>query len=160
MKLLVAGFGRIGREFVKLLVERKGALERKYRLRIQLAGIVDSRGLLGCGRGLSEDLVRAPRSRVSELSGGMPGIGVADALVMLEADVLVEATPSTYAPECPGIGHVLEAVSRGAHVITANKAPLALSCSEVMRRASNSGAVVEYKATVMAGVPPPGRAPA
>ena len=83
-----------------------------------------------------------------------------DTLEMLEPDVPVEAAPSIYAPECPGIRHVLEAVSRGAHVIKANKAPLALSCSEVMRRASNSGTVVEYKATAMAGIPPPGRAPA
>ncbi len=48
---------------------------------------------------------------------------------------------------------VLEAISRGKHVVTANKALLAVHGSEIFAAASKQGVVVAFEAAVAGGIP-------
>jgi len=76
-----------------------------------------------------------------------------DVLDLVNADAVVEATPPNYLDGEPGISNFMAALEHGCHIVTANKAPLALQFRNIMRHATSRGLKVLYKATVMAGTP-------
>jgi len=152
MRVVISGFGTVGRSLVELMLER-GALRR-----LSVVAVVDSRGAALSERGLSEralrELLRAPRGGVSSHpEHGQPGVGTVSVLREVEADALVELTPSDYNSGEPGLGHTLEAIERGVDVVLANKSPIALMGLELLERARERGVRVLYRATVMGGTP-------
>jgi len=151
----VAGFGNVGREFVRLLAERRGLLLERYGFEPRLVFIADSRGWLGSREGLDWGLVgealSAPRGGVSGLEGGRPGGSVLEAVESLGVDVLVDATPSRYDDPGAALSWWLRVLDAGGAVVAADKAPLATRCRELL--AGPRGRRVFYKATVMAGTP-------
>jgi homoserine dehydrogenase len=71
----------------------------------------------------------------------------------VEADVVLELTPSNINSGEPGLGHMLKALKAGCHVVTSNKAPLALKYGQVMKAAKKAGKTVKFEATVGGGIP-------
>src|SRR5207245_8753690 len=69
------------------------------------------------------------------------------------ADVLAEATATNLRDAEPGISHIRAALTRGIHVITANKGPGALAAAELFSLAQQHGVQLRMEATVMAGTP-------
>ncbi len=151
MKLVVAGFGSVGRGLISLILER--SLWRELRV----VAVIDSRGAAVepagfSGRGL-EELLSLPRGGVSRASTGRPGWGLEEVLDHVDADVLVELTPSDYETGGPGLRHVRAALARGLHVVTANKGPLVVAGDELIREARARGLELRFRATVMGGTP-------
>jgi len=158
VRLGVAGFGNVGREFVRLLLERRGLLEERYGLRVGVSFVADSRGALCAAGGgvlewgLVERALEAPRGGVSRLPGGRPGLGVEGALEECGTDVLVDATPSRYEDVEPALGWWLRVLGSGGAVVAADKAPLAVACDRLAVYIYSKPRLY-YKATVMAGTP-------
>ena len=151
-KLVVSGFGTVGRAFVRLV------LERNLLSRLSIVAIVDSRGAAIKKNGFSaSELLNAlsmPRSHVSKLQKwGVPSIDTRGVLEEVDANVLVELTPSNYTDGEPGLSNVRVAMDRGMDIVLANKSPLALEGLELMRRAERKGIRILYRATVMGGTP-------
>ena len=69
------------------------------------------------------------------------------------ADILVEVTPTNLRDAEPGMSHIREALSKGMHVVTANKGPAALAASELITLARQHGVQLRMESTVMAGTP-------
>ncbi len=157
-KLLVSGFGNVGREFVKLVLEYKVWLAESG-VEILVVGVVDSRGALISRNGVPESVLQkllgVPRGAVSSLEGGEPGLTTVGALEILgdAVDVLVEVTPSNYRDAEPALSHVMRAVEMGVHVVSANKGPFALRYGEIASMAERRRVYLGLKATVMAGTP-------
>src|SRR5262249_57609300 len=53
----------------------------------------------------------------------------------------------------PAIAHVRAALRRGAHVVTANKGPVAFACASLERLAAARGRLFLYESAVMDGAP-------
>jgi homoserine dehydrogenase len=70
-----------------------------------------------------------------------------------EADLLVEASPGNLEDGQPGLGCIEAALSRGMHVVTANKAPLVLAFSRLLDLARSQGVKLRFDATVAGGLP-------
>ncbi len=152
VKALIAGFGTVGRSLIEIMIEQ--GLTR----RINVVGVADSQGVAVSRKGFTEaelaSLLKTKRGRVSEIPGfGIPGLSVIEALEDTNAEVLVELTPSNYVTGEPGVTHVFKAVETGVHIVTANKAPLALKGPELLHKAGEAGVLVKYRATVMGGTP-------
>ncbi len=155
VRIGVAGFGNVGREFVRLLAERRGLLRDRYGFEPRLVFIADSRGWLGSPGGLDWGLVEralgAPRGGVSGLEGGRPGGTVLEAVESIGVDVLVDATPSRYDDPGEAFSWWTRVLDAGGAVVAADKAPLATRCGELL--GAPRGRRLFYKATVMAGTP-------
>ncbi|MET1101167.1 MAG: homoserine dehydrogenase [Pyrodictiaceae archaeon] len=148
----VAGFGNVGREFAKLLLERGD----QYRLwsRISIVFVADSRGAILDRRGLGKEVLgealSLPRGGLgSHPSLGRKGLHVDELLG--DIDILVDIAPSIYIEEPPQLRWLRYVLERDGAVVTADKAPLAMNCSLLLTPGWSRR--LFYKATVMAGTP-------
>jgi homoserine dehydrogenase len=157
MRLLFLGFGTVGQGLAELLLEKKNQLSEVYGLDFSVVGISDMlKGSVadpnGIDLGAALDLVRSE----GNLSG-LPGEGFdGDALEMIrsvEADVVLEATYTDIKTGEPATSHMREALSRGLHVVTSNKGPLALKYQELAQLAREKGVRFLFEGTVMSGTP-------
>jgi homoserine dehydrogenase len=71
----------------------------------------------------------------------------------LHADVLIEASPSALTKPGPSIENIKAAMSTRKHVVSVNKAPLALAMPALLELARYNSVELRYSGTVGAGTP-------
>lgn len=128
------GFGTVGAGVVKILTENADLIERRLGGEIVLAGIAD--------KDLTRDRgVKVDRSLLTDDARALIG--------RPDIDVIVELIGGRE----PAKTFLLEAIARGKHVATANKALLAESGAEIFSAASKAGVEVGFEASVAGGIP-------
>jgi homoserine dehydrogenase len=146
VRIIVAGFGRIGRRLVKLL------LDHGY----TVVAIADSKGYAlshtGLSRSCIDELLSAPRGGIRGTSCGQGG-SLINVLDGLDYDALVLVTASRYEDGEPGLSYALRVVKRGKILVSADKPPLAHKLAYLLDLARETRSRLYYKATVMAGTP-------
>lgn len=159
VRLMVSGYGRVGRAFVELLCNKRGTLVKQYGLDVWLTAVVDLDGaaIAPEGHGLPLDLI------VGSLSPGvgpsnLPEYGHAEVSVpgLVDngvADVLVETTPTNIRDGEPGMTHITAALKHGLHVVTAAKGPLVLAFHRLHQLAAQRGASIKFSAATAAALP-------
>ncbi|MCY4105593.1 MAG: homoserine dehydrogenase [Chloroflexi bacterium] len=151
MKLLLVGFGNVGRALVELLVQDRRGL--------QIVGLfTKTRGALYCAQGLDGKALSAlppgePLSNHPRLAAFATGRSIAEILAEASVDVLVDASPTILPDAGPALGWCRQALEREIHVVLANKAPLIADAASLQESAAKSGARLLFEATVMAGTP-------
>ena len=155
--LLLLGFGHVARRFVRLLDESRDALGA-LDIDAVVVGIATRR------RGARMDVagLDAVRIALQEAESGAIGpASVPSALEWfsrlrsqeIEARVLVETTPLDVRSGEPAISHVRAGLAGGAHVITANKGPVAFAWHTLAREADAAGVSFLFEGAVMDGIP-------
>jgi homoserine dehydrogenase len=172
LDLLLVGFGHVGREFARLLLDRTVRLRAEHGLSWRVAGIATRHhGSAFDAGGL--DLVRA----LERVSRGLPlsTLTVPDGGRQLDANasgldlirhatgesrlrrmqqlVVVETTLLDIERGQPAIDHVFAALRGGAHVISANKGPVAFAYREVAAAAHSVRKQFLFEGAVMDGIP-------
>ena len=71
----------------------------------------------------------------------------------VEADVLVETTPTDFRNGEPGLGHIRAAFLSGKHVVTCNKGPLGIAFQALQELARHNGVQFRYSGAVGGGTP-------
>src|SRR6266550_3747965 len=155
-RILLVGFGNVGREFERLLLERRSELAKIHGLEAAVVGIVTGRhGSVERARGI--DLRKALRLADAGASLESCGRGVhgrsVEYIRRARADVVIEITPLRIAPRQIGVDHIVAALSSGKHVITANKGPLVYHYRRLKELARTQGLGFRYEGTVMDGAP-------
>lgn len=151
MRLLIVGFGFIGRELVKALRDKMSFL-RSIDRDFKVVGIVDSKGYLYNSKGIDiDDLNKI--TRLSEHRDYKLGGTALDLLGQNLCDIMVEATPTNIKDGEPGLTHIRLALSRGIHVITPNKGPLVLAFRELMNLAERNECALLYEGAVAGAIP-------
>lgn len=135
LRLLLTGVGNVGRPVLEMLQERAALLRERYRLELRVVGVADSGGAAVDARGLDVAAVleakRAKRS-VAALPGvGRPGMDGLTLVREVEADLLLESTPTNLTDAQPGLDIVREALRRGMPCVLASKGPLVLAFQEL-----------------------------
>jgi homoserine dehydrogenase len=69
------------------------------------------------------------------------------------ADLLLDASPGNWLDGQPGLCCIEAALSRGMHIVTANKAPLVLAFPHLLDLAATHGVRLRFDATVAGGLP-------
>ncbi len=159
--IFLIGFGNVGREFVKQFLNYERFLERKWKIKLRIIGLADSSGAILKKNGFTKselaNLLSIPRGCLGKLKIANVKCSkkAVDFYGELEAKktVVVEVTPSNYVNAEPAKTHIVEALKKELHVVTANKGPLALHFNEVVNEARKYGVNLKFKATVMAGTP-------
>jgi len=156
--LLLLGFGHVGRRFVHLLEEQRAVLDAAGVTPV-VAGIATGRhGSAYLDAGL--DATRLAR----EVAGGgaigpTPSEHTADQLIAqlvalgAETHVVVETTPLVIESGEPAISRVRQALRAGAHVVSANKGPVAHAYDDLAAEARRAGREFLFEGAVMDGIP-------
>ena len=156
--LLLIGFGHVGRRFAHLLHELKPYLDANHIEPVVVGIATRSRGAVWEGTGL--DAVRiaqrvaggdvvAPASTSPGAHSLIAQLGSLSA----EVRVVIETTTLDVQLGEPAISHVRAALSVGAHVITANKGPVAHAYAELSAQARTAGRSFLFEGAVMDGIP-------
>ena len=156
MKILLAGFGVVGRSFVRLLGEHGGELYRRHGLAARLVGVVDSRGAAVSEKGLDPATILAAKERAGTVGAAGVGFSTQDAIRIIEetdADVMIEATPSSVAAPQGAMERLKCAMRCGRHVISVNKGPLAVAMPALLELAKYNRVEFRFSGTVGGGTP-------
>jgi homoserine dehydrogenase len=155
-RILLAGFGNVGREFARLLLDRRSELVRVHGLEPVVVGILTGRhGSVQRSGGIDlRKALRRSKAGLSRESCGRPIRGSSvDIIRNTRADVVVEVTPLRLTPRQIALDHMVAALSSGKHVITANKGPVVYHYRKLRDLARSRGVGFRYEGTVMDGAP-------
>ncbi|ENN96154.1 homoserine dehydrogenase [Methanocaldococcus villosus KIN24-T80] len=152
MRIIIIGFGVIGRGLAKVLYKKREFLRKNYG-DFNVVAIADRSGAI-----IGEDIDLKRAIEVKEKSGKIinyPGIEKSSLEVIkdVDADVVVEVTPSNLDTGEPARTHIIESFKHGKHVVTANKGPLALYFKELMETAKRYNKIFKFEASVGGAMP-------
>jgi homoserine dehydrogenase len=157
MRLLLIGVGNVGRRFLELLVRKRDTLRDRLGLELILVGVADTSGVAVCSTGLDPRQVVQFKTEGRGVAAyprwGQPGVSALEMVQTTEADLLLEASPANLEDGQPGLICIEAALSRGMHVVTANKAPLVLAFPRLLALARDHGVQLCFDATVAGGLP-------
>ena len=134
IKVGLLGFGTIGTGVVKIIQQNQEILSSRLGVGIDLVRVVDLDTTTDRG-------VKLPAGLLTD-----------DARAMLgdpEVQIVIELIGGYE----PARTFVLEAIRNGKHIVTANKALLALHGDEIFRAAEEAGVAVMFEAAVGGGIP-------
>jgi homoserine dehydrogenase len=140
VRVALFGAGRVGRAFLELLVRNQH--------RIRLTGVSDSHG--GMAGELDPEVVLEIKLRRGELPSE---VARTDLLTVAEPHVVVDATSCAFDSGEPSLSVIVDSFQAGAHVVTANKIPLARFWTQITNSATVSGRRLGYAAAAGAALP-------
>ncbi len=156
IKVIVCGFGRVGREFARLVHEKTERMRAAYGFEASIVGVGELNGSLHHACGLDA----AKTADAFERDGGFaghPGLKAdwqgLDLVRSAQADVLIETTPTDIRTGEPALSHIREALARGIHVVSANKGPFIRAYRELTGLAREKNAALKISAAAAAALP-------
>jgi homoserine dehydrogenase len=157
IRLLLVGFGNVGDAFLQLLQRKQKTLRKDYALKVLVTGVCTGThgGALDPGGLDLEQLLQTKRNQ-SQLNGLSVEVIPQDTLSFInacEADIMLEISPVSYSDGQPAIRFIHEGLSKGMHVITANKGPIVHAYHELRALAREVQRAFLFESTVMDGAP-------
>ncbi|HWQ33769.1 MAG TPA: homoserine dehydrogenase [Blastocatellia bacterium] len=158
MKIAIIGFGNVGRAFAELIEQRRDWLRANYNEQMRVVGLSDRSGVIINADGLAVPaLMQLKQSGRTLESAGAQAASPAEAVRLFAeagAQVLIETLPSGLKTEGePAITFATEALSRGLHVVTANKAVLLFAGSKLEQLAADKGVRIAHSGATCAALP-------
>ncbi len=156
INMILAGYGRVGRAFARLIQEKKGHCLDRHELDLRLSIVLNSRGglFLAPYKDDGEDISDlASASNLEESPSWQPGLDFGEILGCRDLDVWVDCTPSNIAHGEPALGYVHRALDRGWHVVTANKGPLVVDFDGIRKRSVKNGVSLGMSGATAAALP-------
>jgi homoserine dehydrogenase len=157
LRIVIVGFGTVGKTFSQILHQQRSLLLQRYGLRPRIVGIIDRGGAVLDSQGLDirrTSTIKAQFGSVSyDKHFGHPQLSALDVIDRLDADVMIEVSPTNLKDGEPALSHIRGALKHQLHVITANKGPLALAFPAMMELAVYNNVSLQFSGTVGAGTP-------
>ena len=156
MRLIVVGFGAVGQNFAKLLLSRSADLYSLYGIKPRIVACVDSKGssISPTGLDLQRLLdVKKSKGTIGEYEKKSSKFDSFQVIENIDAEMLLELTPTNLNDGEPGISHIISAMRSGKHIITVNKGPLALAFPSLIELANYNGVMLRFSGTVGGGTP-------
>lgn len=150
------GFGVVGQSFVKLLLSHSTDLYNDYGIKPKVIACADNGGIITCDQGLDLDrLLNIKKKKKSVIYYGAKGnrSEILDVIENIDAEVVIELTPTNIVDGEPGKNHIISAMKSGKNVITVNKGPLALEFPSLMELAEYNRIAFKFSGTVGGGTP-------
>lgn len=150
------GFGVVGQSFVKLLLSHSTDLYNDYGIKPKVVACADNGGIITCDEGLDLDrLLNVKKKKKSVIHYGAKGnrSEILDVIENIDAEVVIELTPTNIVDGEPGKNHIISAMKSGKNVITVNKGPLALEFPSLMELAEYNRIAFKFSGTVGGGTP-------
>ena len=155
-RLVLLGFGNVGKEFARLFLEQRRTLRREHGLDGEVVAIATAR------HGTVEDSGGIDLRKALRLAGGGKSLErcgepirapLLEYIATAKADLVIELTPLRIAFKQPALDHIVAALRSGKHVITANKGPVVYHYRQLRDLARKMHVGFRYEGTVMDGAP-------
>jgi homoserine dehydrogenase len=130
----IIGFGTVGSGTARILIENRELIKDKTDITINLKRIAD---------------IDIERDRGIKIPRSILTTKAEEILNDPDIHVVVELIGGIH----PAKEFILEAIDRGKHVVTANKALLATEGAEIFRKADEKGVLIGFEAAVAGGIP-------
>ncbi len=130
----IIGFGTVGTGTVKILLQNGPLIKERTGLNINIKRVAD---------------LDITRDRGVSLPSEVLTTRAEDILMDPEIDIVVELIGGIH----PAKEFIMEALERGKHVVTANKALLATEGEDIFRKAKQRGLLIGFEASVAGGIP-------
>ena len=137
MKLALIGYGNVGQALARLLRQKRRGFP------FTISGIHTLR------HGTAVDPAGLPATP----HFGPRAASIEEYLDAARAQIAVELTTLNPSTGEPAIGHIRAALSRGMHVVTANKGPIAHAYADLRDDAARAGLGFRFESAVMDGAP-------
>jgi homoserine dehydrogenase len=150
------GFGVVGQSLAKILLSRASDLYTLYGINPKIVACLDSKGSAISQAGLDLDrLLEAKLSRgtVAAYDKSQPHSSLAGVIDGIEAELLIEMTPTNLDSAEPGLANIISGMRAGMHIITVNKGPLALAFPSLIELADHNNIKFRFSGTVGGGTP-------
>ncbi|MGD0995519.1 MAG: homoserine dehydrogenase [Candidatus Bathyarchaeia archaeon] len=156
MRIILIGYGVVGQGLTSILQRRHAETVRDYGFNPKIVAVVDKDGAAINPRGLSLAKLEALKKKGSvseDTEFGHPKMSALDVIESVEAEVVVEATPTNVKNGEPALSHITKAFKTGKHVVTTNKGPLALAMPALTELADYNQVYLRFSGTVGGGTP-------
>jgi homoserine dehydrogenase len=150
------GFGVVGQSFVKLLLSHSTDLYNDYGIKPKVVACADNGGIVTCDQGLDLDRllnVKKKKKSVVQYGSSANPSDILDVIENMDAEVVIELTPTNIVDGEPGKNHIISAMKSGKNVITVNKGPLALEFPSLIELAEYNRIAFKFSGTVGGGTP-------
>jgi homoserine dehydrogenase len=150
------GFGVVGQSFVKLLLSHSKDLYNDYGIKPKVVACADNGGIVTCDQGLDLDRllnVKKKKKSVVQYGSSANPSDILDVIENMDAEVVIELTPTNIVDGEPGKNHIISAMKSGKNVITVNKGPLALEFPSLIELAEYNRIAFKFSGTVGGGTP-------
>jgi len=134
IKVGLLGFGTIGTGVVRVLQKNTDLLQHRLGRALELAKIVD---------------LDITTDRGVQVDAGLLSTDVDDVISNPDVDIVIELIGGYE----PAKSFILKAIANGKHIVTANKALMALHGQEILAAAEEKGVEVMFEAAVGGGIP-------
>lgn len=156
VRTVLMGLGTVNRGWLHVLLKRREEIRSLFQRDFTVVAVADSSGVAASPDGMDGEILLAlkPAGRkVKDLDAFLPGRSVTDVVKEISADLVIESSPGNLVNGEPGVSVARAALSKGIHVVFANKAPLVFAFDEWMALCGTTGGRVAYSATVCGGLP-------
>ena len=147
----------VGQSFVKLLLSHSTDLYNEYGIKPKVVACADHGGIITCNQGLDLErllTIKKKKNSVRKYNGSsIESGGIMDVVENIDAEVVIELTPTNIINGEPGRSHIIAAMKSGKNVITVNKGPLALEFPSLMELAKYNRIAFKFSGTVGGGTP-------
>lgn len=156
-RLVLVGFGNVGKAFARLILEKRVALNSKHGIGFKITGILTGRH----GGVINPDGIDIQKAlEVLEQGGNLVALSTIPAPVdgvsfikACDGDVLIETTPVNHLSGQPAIDHIKTALEKKMHAVTANKGPVVHGYRLLTDIAEQNGRKFYFESAVMDGAP-------
>jgi homoserine dehydrogenase len=152
--LTIIGYGAIGKGFSEVLLRKQAYLKKNYGIELCVKAVCEINGSLVNDEGV--DLRKAlelAKTKNLQKHPDWTNMKAKEAIKNVPSDIVLELTPSDIKTGQPGLAHMEAALSSGRHVVTSNKAPLAVKFSHLQALAEENKVRLMYEATVCGALP-------
>jgi homoserine dehydrogenase len=157
MRILLVGFGVVGQALARLLQAHGSRFYRQHGLALNLVGVMDSRGTALDPHGLDIQALLDAKQRHGTVAAvpvsGIGGLADTDVIAESDAQVVVEATPTSIAAPGASLERLKAAFRTGKHVVCVNKGPLAVAFPALQELARHNHVEFRFSGTVGGGTP-------
>lgn len=157
IKICLIGFGNAGKEFCRMLVEKREEVKSTYGFDVVVTGIATrSRGSLLNLSGVNLNRALDEVTASGKFSKDNLDYSEYNSLDMIRnsgADAMVELSTLSIHDGQPAISHIEEAFKNNMDAITANKGPIAWDYKRLISIAKSKNLNLLHETTVMDGTP-------
>jgi len=157
MRIILIGYGVVGQSLTRIFMPRENELIKHYGFHPRLVAIADRGGAAVNPKGLNLKKTLSLKAEEGTVAAnseyGHPGMSALSVIENVDAEVIVEATPTNIKDGEPGLSHIETALKTGKHVVTTNKGPLALALPALTELADYNGVYLRFSGTVGGGTP-------
>lgn len=157
IRVLVGGLGNAGRPMIDLFISEQNRVARDYGIHFQIVGVADSKGAAICPNGIPYQDIASVKDYSGTVAAipeyGHPQMTALQMIEACDADIYVDGLPPFLPTGEPGTSNIQTALQKGMHVVTANKAPLALHWDSLFQLAKVKGLHLRYGTAASSGLP-------